>query len=82
MSYQVKFSNLATKFFRKLPSDIQERVKNKFREIAIEPSRYLEHYEGDYYKIRIGDLRALVDIDNANKIIWIRVLDKRGRIYK
>jgi mRNA-degrading endonuclease RelE of RelBE toxin-antitoxin system len=82
MSFQIKFSTQAKKFFRKLPKNLQERLKSKFREIAEEPSRYLEHYEGDYKKLRIGNLRALVDIDNSKKILFIRVLDKRSRIYK
>ncbi len=82
MTYEIKFSPQATKFFNSLPKNIQERVKNKFREISENPSRYLEHYEGDYDKIRIGKLRALVDVDNQRKIIWVRVFDKRGRIYK
>ena len=81
MEYQIKFSNQATKFFRKLPIEVQKRVKSKFKEISKDPNRYLEHHEGDYHKIRIGNLRALVDIDNSKKVIWIRVFDKRGRIY-
>ena len=44
--------------------------------------RYIEHYEGEYYKIRIGDYRALIDIDFQRKILFVRILDKRGRVYK
>ncbi|MBI2044998.1 type II toxin-antitoxin system RelE/ParE family toxin [Candidatus Pacearchaeota archaeon] len=82
MKYEIKFSTQATKFFRSLSQDVQERIKNKFNEISENPSRYLEHYEGDYDKIRIGKLRALVDVSNQQKTIFIRVFDKRGRIYK
>lgn len=82
MKYQIKFSKQATKFFRKLPQDIQKRVKSKFNEVSQDPSRFLEHYEGDYSKIRIGNLRALLDIDNKSRILFVRVFDKRGRIYK
>jgi mRNA interferase RelE/StbE len=82
MSYNIKFSNQASKFFRKLPQHLKDRIKDKFKEVAKDPSRYLEHYEGDFYKIRIGDFRALVDVDNSVKIIFVRVFDKRGRIYK
>lgn len=81
MKYQIKFSTQSKKFFKKLSKEIQERIKNKFREISKGPSRYLEHYEGSCHKIRIGNLRALVDIDNRRKIIFVRVFDKRGRIY-
>ena len=81
--YAVEFSPQATRFFRKLPKDIQERIKNKFKEVAEEPFHYLEHYEGaDSYKLRIGDYRALIDVDFENKILLVRVLDLRGRIYK
>jgi len=41
----------------------------------------LEHYEGQGYKLRIGDYRALIDVDNQRKILFVRVFDKRGRIY-
>ena len=80
--YEVKFSNQATKFFKKLQFNLQERIKAKLNEIAMDPFRYLEHYEGDYYKLRIGDYRCLIDVDRIQKIIWVRVFDKRGRIYK
>lgn len=80
--YEVKFSAQATKFFRSLEHDIQARVKAKLNEVALDPFRFLEHFEGDYHKLRIGDLRALIDVDQQSRVLWIRVLDKRGRIYK
>lgn len=82
MSFDIKFSNQASNYFKKLPKEIQERVREKFKEVSFEPFRYLESYQGDYYKLRIGGLRALIDIDFQRKIIFIRVFDKRGRIYK
>ena len=33
-------------------------------------------------KLRIGDYRALIDIDFENKVLIIQVFDKRGKIYK
>ena len=82
--FDVKFSTQAAKFFSNLPLDIKERIKAKFKEISSSsnPFRYFEHYEGDYHKLRIGDYRALCDIDQSRQIILVRVFDKRGRIYK
>ena len=82
MNYEIKFSNQATKFIKNLQSNIKERVISKFKEISENPFRFIEHYEGDYYKIRIGDFRGLLDIEIGKKIIWVRVFDNRGRIYK
>lgn len=82
MNWEIKFSEQAVKFFKKLDKQMQERIKSKFQDIAENPFRYAEHYEGDYYKFRLGDYRALADIDFSRKTILIRVFDKRGRIYK
>ena len=82
MTFQVEFSTQATKFIRNLQTDLKERIKDKFKQISINPFRYLEHYEGDYYKIRIGDYRALLDIDFKKRILLVRIFDKRGRVYK
>jgi mRNA-degrading endonuclease RelE of RelBE toxin-antitoxin system len=82
MTYQIEFSNQATKFIRNLQEDIKERIKIKFKEVSIDPFRFLEHYEGDScYKLRIGGFRALIDVDFEGKILFVRVFDKRGRIY-
>jgi mRNA-degrading endonuclease RelE of RelBE toxin-antitoxin system len=83
MIFKVEFSNQATKFIRRLSEDIKERIKRKFREVSEDPFRYLEHYEGDdCHKLRIGDFRSLIDVDFNRKILFVRVFDKRGRIYK
>lgn len=82
MSFSISFDNEAVKYLESLPTNISDRIIEKFEEIKENPFRYLEHYEGDYYKIRIGDHRVLLDIYFVRKILFIRVIDKRGRVYK
>ena len=83
MSYKVKLHPNVVKFLIKLPEDISQRIKNKLKEIKENPFHYLEHYEReDVYKLRIGNYRALIDVDISRKILFVRVLDKRDRIYK
>ena len=83
MIFNVEFSIQATKFIRNLPNDLKERIKKKFIEISENPFRYLEHFEGENcYKVRIGDYRGLIDVDFDKKILFVRLFDKRGRIYK
>lgn len=81
MNYEIKWKPMPLRFFQKLEKDNKERISKKLDEVRIDPFRYLEHYEGDYYKLRIGDYRLLIDINFATKIIFIEVLDKQGRIY-
>ena len=82
MSYDIEFSSKSKKFLKGLDRTVSLRIIEKINLLRENPFRYLEHYEGDYYKLRIGDYRALIDINFEDKILIIQVLDKRGRIYK
>ena len=82
MNYSVKVDKKAQDFLDKFPQNISLRIINKLEQIKENPFHFLEHYEGEYYKLRIGDYRVLMDIDFQRKIIWVRIIDKRGRIYK
>ena len=77
--WEIKFSSGATKFIRKLDGEVKRRVKIKFGVLVEDPFRYLKHYEGDYYKFRIGDFRALISLDFDRKVIFVNVFDKRDR---
>ena len=81
MTRELSWHPKAAKFVEKLPTSTAERILAKFDEVLRDPFKYLEHFEGDYYKLRIGDYRALIDIDFDKKILKVRVFDKRGRIY-
>ena len=82
MAWAVKWHPKAYQILKKLPKEILQRVINKIDAVKEEPFRFLEHYEGKkVYKLRIGDYRALIDIDFQNKLLLIRIFDHRSRIY-
>ena len=83
MSYRVRLHPNVVRFLGKSPSDVSRRIRNKLQDIREDPFHYLEHYEqDDVYKLRIGDYRALIDVDTERRILFVQVLDKRERIYK
>jgi mRNA-degrading endonuclease RelE of RelBE toxin-antitoxin system len=82
MNYSILWKPGPLKFLKKLDKQDCIRILKKVDLLIEEPFRFLEHFEGDFYKLRIGDYRALIDLDLKEKIIIIQVLDKRGRIYK
>ena len=81
MSFGVLWFPQPRKYIEKLPKDIAARILDKVRVVLLDPFRYVERFEGEFYKLRIGEYRALVDIDFQQKIVRIRVFDKRERIY-
>ena len=83
MTFGVDWHSNARKFLRKLSPEISERIVRKIKDIQQDPFRYLEHYEGrNIYKFRVGDYRALIEVNFVKRILIVRVLDKRGRVYK
>ena len=82
MNYAIELTPKSCKFLNKLSKETALRITKRLKQLKENPFRYLEHYEGDGYKFRIGDYRALIDVDFENKILKIRILDKRERIYK
>ena len=84
MIWNVFLSPDVQEYLDKQDQHIAERLRKGLEKLKTEnPFHFLEHFESkNYYKYRIGDYRALIDVDFQNKIIKVQVLDKRGRIYK
>ena len=81
--YELKFNKKALDFLSKLEKDIKERIWNKLQVCKIEPFRYLEHLEEiEGFKLRIGDYRAIIDIDNKTNTININKIGHRKNIYE
>lgn len=82
-TFSVEWSETAERELSKLPKDISSRIVNKVDSIKENPFHFLEHYESEeVYKLRIGDYRALIDVDFFNKILKIKVVGHRSKIYK
>jgi len=84
MSYKVKLHPKVDKFLNKLDNLLERRIRNKLKLLETEnPFRYLDFYEKEKcHKFRVGDYRALIDVDTKRKLIFVRVFDDRRRVYK
>ena len=79
--YELIFDEEAINFLKKLPKELKKRIFNKIISTKESPFHYFERLEGrKEYKIRIGDYRAIADID-SNKI-KIVTIGHRKNIYK
>ena len=81
--YKLIFSKLALKQLSRLEKNIKDRIWEKLQSCKENPFRFLEHLEQiKGFKLRVGDYRLIIDMDNNNKIIEILKLGHRKNIYE
>jgi len=81
--YEIKFSQTGEKQFLKLPNNAQNRLINILERIKIRPYHFIKRKLGtNYFILRFGDYRAILDIDNKSKIIYVIETGDRKNIYK
>ena len=83
MSYEIIWDDKAKDFLRKIHKDDARRIVKKVNSIGDEPQHYLELLVGiKSYKLRIGDFRALIDIDENKKTLSVVLIGHRKDIYQ
>ncbi len=83
MSYEIIWDDKARNFLRKIHKDDAKRIVKKVNSIVEDPKHYLEGLvEIKSYKLRIGDFRALVDLDENKQTLSVVLIGHRKDIYK
>jgi len=81
--YFIEFTKKAESQLYKLSMDVQERIIKTLERIKIRPQDYVEKLVGEPgYKLRVGDYRVFLDIDNNKLIILVLKVGHRRNIYK
>ena len=81
--YQLIFSKQAIKQLNKLEKGIKERIWEKLQLCKKDPFRFLEHLEQiEGFKLRVGDYRLIIDVDNNKRIIEVLKAGHRKNIYE
>jgi len=81
--YEIIFSRKAKKQLFKLEKNIQGRIIAALERIRIRPEDYITKLVGDPgYKLRVGDYRLIMDLDNNNLLILVIKVGHRKNIYK
>ena len=80
--YEVIFSSKAENQLKKLDKQIQERIIVALERISIRPEHFVEKLIGETgFKLRVGDYRIILDIDNNKLLILVLKLGHRKNIY-
>lgn len=84
MGRSVVLTRAATRALRRTPPATEDLIRNKLRQYATDPDTLTNNVkalkgEGDRYRLRIGDWRAVFTIE-ADRII-VHAIGPRGSIY-
>lgn len=82
MKYEICFSEKALRQLEKLEKNIQRRIIATLERIRIRPETYVTKLVGDPgYKLRVGDYRVIMDIENKKLTILVLKVGHRKNIY-
>ena len=85
--YKIVYSAQSEKFIRKLDTKRQVKVKHRMELVAHNPFVHDSNLEKikdmiHGYKLRVGDIRLVYEVDSNNQTIAVWKTDWRDRIYK
>lgn len=81
--YEIQFYEKAEKQFRKLTPDIKDRIINLLERIKIRPFNFVKRLIGtNYFRLRVGEYRLILDIKNNKMTIFVIELGHRKNISK
>ncbi len=81
--YSIVFTDLSKKQLNKFPKVIRQRIINTLKRCRIRPHAYIKKLTGNkYFRLRVGDYRVIIDIqDNEFRILVIEMAHRK-KIYK
>lgn len=83
MTYNITYSKSVVKAILKYDKPARERIYKALNQLPCGDIKKLQGYDHPpYFRIRIGDIRALFIKDDLRREIFVFDLDSRGDIYK
>tara|TARA_Y100000310_G_C20641612_1_gene794269 strand:+ start:1189 stop:1443 length:255 start_codon:yes stop_codon:yes gene_type:complete len=80
--YEIIFTNEAKKSFSSLNKDQQERIASALERIKIRPYNFVRRlYKSKYFRLRVDNLRIILDINDMQLIIYVIEIGDRSNIY-
>ncbi len=80
--YSLIYSEHAVKQLKKLDKKTQERIFNSLERCRIRPQAYVKRLVGcEYFRLRVGDYRIILDIKEDRLIIFVVEAGHRKNIY-
>lgn len=83
MKYQITWSKKADDNIEKLDKGVAERIMKKLDTVAEDPFSFVSKLKGlDFYRLRVGDYRVIMSIENKKMIIFVVEVGHRSSVYR
>jgi mRNA interferase RelE/StbE len=84
--YRILFTKSVGKALRKMPQDIDQRIRERLERIAEDPYAQqpnvtrLQNRPG--YRLRVGDWRVICEVEQEELVILVLRIGRRGEAYR
>jgi mRNA interferase RelE/StbE len=83
LAYSVYITDTAKKQLAKLDRQTAKRIDKRLHEISHDPFLYVSKLVGlEFYKLRVGDYRILMIIQQNSLLIMVVEISHRRNVYK
>jgi len=80
--YELIYAPDAFRQLQKLPKEVQQRIITALERCRIRPEHYLQRLVGNpHYRLRVGEYRIIVDINQGKLLILVLTVGHRKNIY-
>ncbi len=81
MSYQILLHPKASAFLESVESDLRRRIRDRLLTLGPDPMRGTRLKHSEYWRLRIGDYRAIYEIDHETRGVIVLFLGHRKDMY-
>ena len=83
MKYEVKWTKTSLDQLKKLDKNIAKRLIDKVEEITKNPFNFVKKLKQfNLFRLRVGDYRVIMSIENKKMIIFVLEVGHRSVIYR
>ncbi len=82
MSYRILLHPKAAKSLKKLPLTLKQRVEEALAELESNPEKGDQLKPSNFWRLRIGDYRAIYEIDRKGNRIIVLYIGHRKNVYE
>jgi len=81
MKYAVLLHPKANAFLESIESNLREKIRKKFHDLSFNPEKGKKLRYSDFWRLRIGEYRAIYEIKHNDKQIIILYIGHRKNVY-